>query len=101
MNNFKGTPGPWIIEQTETMLWVGTGRKKDLKVDDIIIGVEHGPSYKDSYNAIASANAALIAAAPDLLDCVNDALSDLPMPDGMRNHFESIIAKATTVWPAL
>lgn len=41
-----------------------------------------------------SANAALIAAAPDLFECVCDALTDLQMPEGMRNHFEAVLKKA-------
>lgn len=42
----------------------------------------------------SEANAALIAAAPDLFECVCDALTDLQMPEGMRNHFEAVLKKA-------
>lgn len=39
-------------------------------------------------------NAALIAAAPDMRDCICDALSDLQMPEGMRRHFEEVLKQA-------
>ena len=39
-------------------------------------------------------NAALIAAAPEMYECVCDALTDLEMPDGMRRHFEEVLMKA-------
>lgn len=40
------------------------------------------------------ANAALIAAAPELYECVCDALTDLEMSEGMRAHFEKVLKKA-------
>ena len=39
------------------------------------------------------ANAALIAAAPELYECVCDALTDLEMSEGMRAHFEKVLKK--------
>ena len=39
-------------------------------------------------------NAALIATAPDMRDCICDALSDLQMPEGMRRHFEEVLKQA-------
>lgn len=39
-------------------------------------------------------NAALIAAAPEMYECVCDALTDLEMSEGMRAHFEKVLKKA-------
>lgn len=36
----------------------------------------------------------LMAAAPDMRDCICDALSDLQMPEGMRRHFEEVLKQA-------
>lgn len=40
------------------------------------------------------ANAHLIKAAPEMYECICDALTDLEMPEGMRNHFEAVLKKA-------
>jgi hypothetical protein len=40
------------------------------------------------------ANAYLIAAAPEMYECICDALSDLQMSEGMRSHFEAVLKKA-------
>lgn len=40
------------------------------------------------------AYAHLFAAASEMYECVCDALSDLKMPEGMRDHFEKVLKKA-------
>ena len=40
------------------------------------------------------ANAALIATAPELYECLCDVMTDLEMSDGMRAHFEKVLKKA-------
>jgi hypothetical protein len=40
------------------------------------------------------ANAYLMKAAPEMYECICDALTDLEMPEGMRNHFEAVLRKA-------
>jgi hypothetical protein len=40
------------------------------------------------------ADAHLMAESKDLYECVCDALTDLEMPEGMRNHFEAVLKKA-------
>ena len=38
--------------------------------------------------------ACLIIAAPEMYECICDALTDLDMPEGMRAHFEEVLKKA-------
>ena len=40
------------------------------------------------------ANTNLLATVKDLYECVCDALTDLEMSEGMRNHFEAVLRKA-------
>ena len=73
----KFTPGEWRAEITRVYL-----------PDGKMMWIEGG----DFDTQIA--NAALIAAAPELYYCVCDALTDLEMSEGMRNYFESVLKKA-------
>ena len=47
---------------------------------------------KSRHQQIANTN--LLATVKDLYECVCDALSDLEMPEGMRNHFKIVLKKA-------
>lgn len=40
------------------------------------------------------ANTNLLATVKDMYECICDALTDLDMSEGMRNHFESVLKKA-------
>lgn len=92
MSNEKFTPGEWEAE-TRTLSFndvfrfgfqVLTGKKRICFCE-----TDNAKNIDEM-----SANAALISAAPEMYECVYDALSDLEMPDGMRNHFEAILKKA-------
>ena len=88
----KFTPGEWKIEERQAhcngfelygfAILTETKRICMCQTDD----PENIPQMQ--------ANAALIAAAPDLFECVCDALTDLQMSEGMRNHFEQVLKKA-------
>lgn len=97
----KFTPGEWHIEDFDS--WEIAGK--------FVVGEDNEPIAKvyNQYNKIPDfgslyrlkeskermqANAALLAAAPQMYECVCDALTDLEMPEGMRNHFESVLKKA-------
>ena len=73
------TPGPWACEFHETAagtpfgIVVG-GKGKGGLMDTVIC---HAPDYRDepvSYKAFKSANARLIAAAPELLEALQECL---------------------------
>lgn len=94
MNEFKGTTGPWEVDGVE--IYPAAGHR----ATDAICAMQ--PGFKD-------ADAALIAAAPDLLYALTAALQELDMyawvahPKGAdgaayfnvtRSHARSAIAKA-------
>lgn len=68
MKEFKGTPGPWELSQ------------KDLDDPTILVYADHGiqghicemTNFADDYDT--EANAKLIAAAPDLLEALQEML---------------------------
>ena len=60
------TPGPWIVEDTGTHLWIGPPRSDGSgKVADIVVSMDIA-QFTPEARARAIANACLIAAAPDL-----------------------------------
>ena len=78
----KFTPGKWEYKPysggyLDSRQWNGN----DLRFDEI------GEIYKE-------ADGYLCAAAPEMYDCICDALTDLQMSDGMRSHFENVLKKA-------
>lgn len=89
MSNEKFTQGEWGVFGNKNMPkhYIMLNPQKDVREQKIIANVfccgGHG-----------RANAYLIAAAPEMYECICDALSDLEMPDGMRNHFEAVLMKA-------
>lgn len=84
----KHTPGPWVYAEGQIL--------KTISVDSAVIICDPTQSTALSLNA-ANANYKLMAAAPDLLECVFDALSDLRgyMSVGMILSFQNAIKKAT------
>ena len=64
----KYTPGPWRVSDGDD-LWVAGPISTDNVICDIV------PRDADSYTEEDEANAALIAAAPDLLEACKRALS--------------------------
>lgn len=86
--NEKFTRGEWYIED-----WQGV-----TNVDheySIIAGTGEYIAHIENCNLEEQeANANLIRTAPEMYECVCDALTDLDMPDGMRNHFKTVLKKA-------
>ena len=78
------TPGPWErAVATAGHAWIfGNNR-------NFIVGEVQGLADGEG-----RANSALISAAPEMYDCVCDALTDLQMSDAMRVHFEAVLRKA-------
>lgn len=64
MNEFKGTPGPWV-DRGDTVIFAGKKRICVADCRDYTIGV-----------AEARANACLIASAPDLLAALEALLAE-------------------------
>jgi hypothetical protein len=88
------TPGPWMIEgDASSYVPITVGVAHDMSGDRVFMPVAYvhdGSVYDDQ--AMARANASLIAAAPDLLAALEDALSTLDAlmhesePDDLINH---------------
>lgn len=85
MNEFKGTPGPWVIGGNE-------GSKLSVNADPYFVAlVDEGYSQE--------ANARLIAAAPELLEALTVTLDEIgywlsqQKPD-LKEKIDSAIAKA-------
>lgn len=79
MKEFKGTPGPWVVD--------GAGVGAEFNIDSADGGTSVGITsqiFRDKDHEIRIANANLIAAAPDLLEALMDVLSE----------FESLIDAA-------
>lgn len=60
------TPGPWGIEQTRDMLWVGPMRADGHKVDSVVVGLNIDRELTPVAALRQLYHARLIAAAPDL-----------------------------------
>ncbi|SOB60622.1 conserved protein of unknown function [Pseudodesulfovibrio profundus] len=76
MSKFEGhTPGPWVFDKN---LDVSQGGKFTSDQDDICF-VNHEVGDRDGFANYdtAKANAALIAAAPDMYDALKDTLNSL------------------------
>ena len=98
MNNAKHTPGKWQLNEYKDCIW------SDTATDPIIAERPNGGIGKDNFTA----NAALIAASPEMLQGLQDALVALntfanrAVILGMKNttsyvianRIESIIKKA-------
>lgn len=94
----KHTPGPWGIEQTDDTNWIGFMRPHDPKKVELIVCTTSRDSLTDEALAKNDANARLIAAAPEMLEALKDAVcaldccgKDYPAAEKAR----AAIAKAT------
>jgi hypothetical protein len=80
MKHAKHTPGPWVIEQTET--------------DNIILQGEDSDQIATCDRAFGDANARLIAAAPELLVWSQDLLARLLAQDKLMNAMDRHTAES-------
>lgn len=92
--NEKFTPGEWEIEEKE----MGCGTLFRYGFQVVCWEKRRRIAYMETCSLgdkeEMQANAAMIAAAPVMYECICDALTDLQMPDGMRSHFEAVLKKA-------
>lgn len=83
----KHTKGKWEVKEVEEILNGFTSFVSYQVVSDneVVIAKE-----------TTEANANLITASPELLDCLQDAMTDLIeyMSPGQRHHFRKIIKRA-------
>ena len=97
MTNEKFTPGPWEVAGHHIEA-VGDFKEKRCSGygcnNNFVCDLDDGEYHEYWDEAECAANAALIAAAPELYECVCDALTDLEMSEGMRAHFEKVLKKA-------
>lgn len=86
MSNTKFTPGPWVYKQYQKGVW-GVG---DPNTNDQIAKLE----WNKEYDSEAGANAALIAAAPELYEALGNLLLEYSAisDSGNANHKNEIAA---------
>lgn len=96
MNNFKGTPGPWVAEQTHSMLWIW-----DLPKQKIVMSCHNEVELKKRVIEENKANATLIAAAPEMLEAMQEFVDRVDKGEVRStktySKFKSIITKATAI----
>lgn len=96
MTNFTQTPGPWIAHKYPTKRGYGFVIQSEEHRGISIASLSPGIST-DRIEPIAEANAHLIAAAPDLLEALEDAVEALTQaryyPSELK-RFKAAIAKA-------
>lgn len=72
----KHTPGPWIVEESNNLLWIGTPKNNYTKLDEIVCHINQDVDYKISVKEKNRSNAKLMAAAPELLEAVKIGLNN-------------------------
>lgn len=92
MKKFKGTPGPWVVVDNDVYFDIRKGWKS---IGDVCASM-HAFDDSNHRGVVATANANLIAAAPELLEALqlmlNDECSDTH--NHAVNTAEKAIAKA-------
>lgn len=98
MNETKFTPGPWKVSVDNNGSIFGDLNNPAHDGDNPYIGTVAGIG-SDNDDPECTANAKLIAAAPELLECLIDCLDvliDFPDDDPRKVKYKAAIAKATT-----
>lgn len=96
MNEFKGTPGPWILDEFNAVVHGeeplhGWGRKETVRVSGVALPGRVTEEY--------AANTRLVSAAPELLEALTTTLDEIghwlskQKPD-IKEKIDSAIAKA-------
>ena len=91
----KHTPGPWLIAESVVSRHAVTNMRRIRSKNE---GLEHGAVcdvYGIQDGSEASANARLIAAAPDLLDALIEIVSADDAHELTQKHIESARAAIT------
>ena len=99
MKEMKHTPGPWIRDVHSGIdcdVRAANGRKVALCWG---LASNHATNYKPQYRAECAANARLIAAAPELLEALQELVEDVrygdPVDVAILGKATAVIAKAT------
>jgi len=88
MSGFKGTPGPWERDQFGNVIHGpidGWGRKESVRVSGVALPGRVTPEYE--------ANTQLVAAAPELLEALQELLFLYEHDEGCREITEYKRAK--------
>lgn len=92
----KYTPGPWITEKSGSAIWIGPNfHRTDGKVELIVTHINIDPEYKKGVLAKNEANAKLIAAAPELLEALEEMIDEVGvkfLTDRQKSAFNKGIA---------
>lgn len=91
------TKGPWGVEQTSQMLWVGPMRPDGHKVDQVVVGLNIDRELTVTAALRQHRNAHLIASAPELADALEDFLIHSSMGwevDGLMDNATAVLRKA-------
>lgn len=90
MKSFKGTPGPWVASKTDRS--IGPVSRDDDQSYGMILPVAWVEF--DGNDAYQQANSSLIAAAPDLLEALQELVFLYEHDEGCRELTEYKRAKA-------
>lgn len=83
----KFTPGEWRVK-AHPHPW-------DKSNNDLFYEIQWSEDGERVADIIyQKADAHLMSQAKNMYECICDALTDLQMSDGMRNHFEQVLKKA-------
>lgn len=80
----KFTKGAWEVQE----FYYENGQRTVYE----IVYNEEGDRVAEGVDNKADAH--LMSQAKNMYECICDVLTDLQMPDGMRNHFEQVLKKA-------
>jgi len=101
MSESKFTPGPWFVEQSEkTPIYVSpVGRHENISICNVLTMDEDDSESGDWINGDETkANAALIAAAPELLEALQGLLFAYEDPGNTGStHDEKVIAARAAI----
>ncbi len=96
MQEFKGTPGPWRLEEEDSsdhgIDAVSAIDPKDGLQFEVceVWGIDHDMSICE----VSRSNARLIAAAPDLLEALMELVDKSPLDSSYLQNARAAIAKA-------
>lgn len=95
MNEFKGTPGPWEVEDNGYFYDINAVRGTVGNVCSSISWFDNG----EHRGHVAMANAQLVASAPELLEALTTTLDEIghwlsQQKPGLKEKIDSAVAKA-------
>lgn len=94
MKNTQHTPGPWKIEREDHAIEIQCNA---FVIGDVFYEEEEGQTTGPKTRSEAISNARLIAASPELLSALEDALEELKHASHIVNLREDVIAQCKAV----